>query len=110
MTTGFPTEFPLGSVQTLIGFISGRGDKWSAIEAAYDLLGYAIHMIQAPLSTESKSRKAVAVALPTEKDAAYELDLLTQRAGDTQKGAGPIHLPDWFTAFVLEFLKKHLTT
>lgn len=130
----FPAQLPEGSVQTIITYLRGKlNDKWDAVEAAYDLLGFSLH---AARGVAGRSQMA---GVPSDKDACFEFESLirdhsrmksqTQQPVQTQEGeekgkeeegqspiapapkmVGQLIVPPWLTAFLLQLMQKLLTT
>jgi hypothetical protein len=122
--------FPEGSVQTLTTFLRGQlNDKWQAVEAAYDLLGFGLHT-----SRGIVGRSPVA-GVPSDLDACFELESLIRdhqrmkaqtpaqigaegeneseeqpSPAPQQRLVGQLNIPPWLTAFALQLLQKLMTT
>jgi hypothetical protein len=124
-------NFPEGSIQTIIQFLRGGSDKWSAIAAAYDLLGYGISILRGPsVSMSGMPTTSVNSGVPSNDVVANDLESLVNRVksrGQESKESKvgqeseeseskklktdfPVQLPEYFISFVLQLLMKALTT
>jgi hypothetical protein len=119
-------NFPEGSIQTIIQFLRGGSDKWSAIAAAYDLLGYGISILRGPsVSMSGMPTTSVNSGVPSNDVVANDLESLVNRVksrGQESKVGQeseeskklktdfPVQLPEYFISFVLQLLMKALTT
>jgi len=126
----FPTVFPEGSIQTIISFLRGQGtDKWAAMEAAYELAGFALGQLRHP-SMRGKPRRGG--PMPSDADVANELEGLMQRVHhmqtkspgkvmttkpgeadkpesiDVVKTTFPVELPDWTAQFAVNFMGRNM--
>ena len=87
----FPNAFPEGSVQNLTRFLQGGGDRWVAIESAYDLLGYALYNIRGPVLTNTP-QVSMGVGIPTYDMVAAELDKICSRVRN--EGGKTVAMPE----------------
>lgn len=78
-------------------------DKWIAVSAYYDLLGFAI--------TQADHTNAAAAGIPTKPvDIVKELEaMITQNKANEGKGVD-IDPPKWLNAFILAQMNKLLVT
>lgn len=123
----FPTTLPIGSVQKIIDFLRNQNpDKWDAIEAVYDMIGYGLHVFS--------GRPVVRTGLPNDEDAIKELERLM--AGAQIQTSPPIpppeptkgskvpestkaevrgsfinlNIPEWFLPWLVQLLLRLTTT
>ncbi len=120
----FPRQFPEGSFKQVLDYIKGANmDRWTAIEGAYDCLGFALYSVSGGPSIMSGPTASVAAGVPNERAVTKELDrLITEsRVQSNRVGADPdnpdspmaianLNIPDWLTAFLIQLLQRLLIT
>lgn len=95
---------PEGSVKIVCDHTLQKNvEKWSAVNAYYDFLGYAI--------SHADHTNAAAAGIPTKPVAIVkELDAMVARSKSNEGKGVEIDPPKWLTAFILIQLDKLLVT
>lgn len=102
----FPTELPFSAVQTLIGFLRGKGGGRAALlEACYEVLGYGLGVV-----VDGGPAPPVygAVRGQDHADYAAALEGLLARAPDAGQLRAGWTPPSWLVPLVLQVLQEVL--
>lgn len=96
--------YPEGSANTVCNYVLSKNlDKWMAVDAFYDLLGYGM--------SHADHTNSSAAGIPRKpEDIVKELQALTARSNSTKSAGVEVAPPSWFVAFVLRELDKLLVT